>query len=100
MINGVALHNSIANPPCLAFCANDRTLTNYVVFAAVTSMLRYLPESYQAPQRRLAEVLMGVSEQPPHWRTCVSRTVDTLGFAVSALYVDEYYSESDRQQVS
>ena len=77
-----------------------RTLTNYVVFAAVTSMLRYLPESYQAPQRRLAEVLMGVSEQPPHWRTCVGRTIDTLGFAVSALYVDEYYSESDRQQVS
>ena len=71
-----------------------------MVFAAVTSMLRYLPESYQAPQRRLAEVLMGVSEQPPHWRTCVGRTIDTLGFAVSALYVDEYYSESDRQQVS
>ena len=76
-----------------------RTLSSYTVFTAVTSLLPYLPERFQKPQRRLEEQLQGVSETEPHWQTCVERTTGALGFAVGALYVEEHFSQQQKDEV-
>ena len=66
----------------------------------VQSMMPYMPQAFQQPQLKLRQTLLGVTEVPPHWLTCVGRTSGTLGFAVSALYTDGYFSEDDKSYVS
>lgn len=42
--------------------------------------------------------LYGIKEQPPRWRTCVSRVDEDLGEALGQLFVARTFSETTREQ--
>ena len=77
-----------------------RTINNYIIFSIVSPLMSYLPERFQAPSRKLTTFLSGVRETPAQWSRCIDRTTSAFGYAVGAMFVDEYFPETDKEQVN
>ncbi|XP_064645345.1 endothelin-converting enzyme 1-like isoform X2 [Lineus longissimus] len=69
------------------------TITNYIMWQIVESVLSYLPKSFREAHVRLLGVKSGVSTPSERSKFCGSVTGKLFGFALSALYVKDYTKE-------
>ncbi|XP_012944252.1 endothelin-converting enzyme 2 [Aplysia californica] len=79
---------------------DKEVLANYMMWNFVISLLGYLPESFSRASLILARTESGLSELPPRWESCLSRTELALGFASSALYVQDHFSPDSKKKVT
>lgn len=75
-------------------------MADYIVWLMVQKMVPYASTAFQLAQLKLKSAVYKVSSIAPRWESCVYRTTDLLGFAAGALYINKYFDETDRQNVS
>ena len=76
-----------------------RTLQNYLVWRFMMNRAGNLPQSIRAIRERFVRVFRGTSAEPPRTVTCGNYVNGNMGFAVSKLYIKEYFDENARNQV-
>ena len=73
-----------------------RDQANYIFYEIVMHSLAYLAVEFQELLLLLDKALTGVSENPPRWKTCVSKVSEGFPVAVSAMYVKAFLSPADK----
>ena len=63
------------------------------------SLTGYLPEAFTQAALTLASVETGLNQLPDRWKRCLDKADLALGFASSALYVQDNFSPSSKQKV-
>ena len=76
------------------------TLANYMMWHSMNGGIRFMPESYQELRRELRKVLYGITSASSQWSVCVARTDAAFGFATGALYVEQAFSQGEKDEVS
>jgi len=66
---------------------------------AVQSKLIYASTPFNEALLQLRTKLYGVDGDVQRWEKCTEHADAALGFATGALYVDRYFSQSDRLRV-
>ncbi|GFN78286.1 endothelin-converting enzyme 1 [Plakobranchus ocellatus] len=80
--------------------ATDKeTLANYVIWNIVQSMLEYLPDDFRQASLLLTQAENGVSSLPERWIRCLREARSAVGFASSALFVENYFSPQSKIKV-
>ena len=74
-------------------------LATYISWTAVRSKLVHASTPFQHALLQLRRKLYGVVGDVERWQKCTEFSDSALGFATGALYVDKYFSETDRLQV-
>jgi len=62
-------------------------------------MLPHASTPFQKAMLQLRRKMYGVDGDAQRWQKCTVFSDAALGFATGALYVDRYFSETDRLQV-
>lgn len=75
------------------------TLATYISWTALQSKLVHASTPFQQALLKLRRKLYGVAGGVERWQKCTEFSDSALGFATGALYVDKYFSETDRLQV-
>ena len=65
----------------------------------VKNLLPYLSTEYSQLYDELREVLYGSSGDSELWKKCVDMTVDGVGFAAGALFVENHFTPKDKEEV-
>ncbi|CAH1789738.1 unnamed protein product [Owenia fusiformis] len=73
-----------------------RTLANYMMWNVVDASIGYLPVPFREAALILTNALSGVSALSPTWERCVAKTTDVVGFASSALFLEQHFTEKDK----
>lgn len=71
----------------------------YLRWHLVSSYAPYLSKPFVSQNFKMVSVLTGVEKLLPRWKRVVATENGALGFAIGKMYVDKYFSASDRQQV-
>ena len=75
------------------------TLATYISWMVVQSKLVHASTPFQQALLELERKLLGVEGDEQRWQKCTEFSESALGFATGALYVDRFFSESDKHQV-
>lgn len=78
---------------------SERTLQNYLVWRFMMNRAGNLPQSIRAIRDRFVRVFRGTTAEPPRTVSCGNFVNSNMGFAVSKLYIKEYFDENARNQV-
>ncbi|GAA0355727.1 M13 family metallopeptidase [Bowmanella denitrificans] len=76
---------------------------DYLTYHAISGNAGYLAEEiYQANFNFYGKTLSGQQEPRPRWKRAVDEMsdIESLGFAIGKVYVDKYFPESSKQQMS
>jgi predicted metalloendopeptidase len=76
-----------------------RTVQNYMVWRSIMALAKYMPQQLRTIQETFDEAFQGISPDELTV-TCADYVNDLMGFAVSKLYVDEYFDPDSRNQVT
>lgn len=79
--------------------SRKETLANYIVWSVVQKFVPYMSSAYETILLQLKSRVYKVSSPSPRWQSCVSRTSNAMGFVTGALYVNEYFSEEDKENI-
>lgn len=85
---------------------NDTDLAvwkDYLTYHTISGNANYLPEEvYQANFDFFGKTLSGQQEPRPRWKRAVDEMsgIESLGFAIGKVYVEKYFPESSKQQMS
>ncbi|GGO74250.1 M13 family metallopeptidase [Bowmanella pacifica] len=85
---------------------NDTDLAvwkDYLTYHTISGNANYLPEEvYQANFDFFGKTLSGQQEPRPRWKRAVDEmsSIESLGFAIGKVYVEKYFPESSKQQMS
>ncbi|XP_006826032.1 endothelin-converting enzyme 2-like [Saccoglossus kowalevskii] len=74
-------------------------LADYIVLQTILQFVGYLSEAFLDIVMSYLSVTAGVTDLPPRWQTCISRTDDSLGFVTGALYVQEKFPPHSKAKV-
>ena len=78
---------------------SPRTLANYLMWNLVSSYTSYVSKVYRGPYRKFRKVYSGVSADTPRWTECVGMTRGFMAWPLSAMYVDQYFDPSAKQEM-
>ena len=78
----------------------SRTLQNYMVWRFMMSRAANMPQSIRILRDRFDRVFRGTSAEQPRTILCGNFVNNNMGFAVSKLYIKQYFDENARNQVS
>ncbi|MBT1065374.1 M13 family metallopeptidase [Bowmanella sp. Y26] len=76
---------------------------DYLTYHTISGNADYLPEAvYQANFEFFGKTLSGQQEPRPRWKRAVDEMsgIESLGFAIGKVYVEKYFPESSKQQMS
>jgi len=76
-----------------------RTVANYLLWRVAAASVGSLNEAARALQLKYSTALTGTTERKPRWEECTDLVSGSLGNAVGAMYVREYFSEDSKQSV-
>ena len=74
-------------------------MNNYLVWSVVQYTVGYLPDAFVKAALSLSKVESGTTGVSPLWQRCVYKTNQALGFATSALFVQERFTPDTKQKV-
>lgn len=77
-----------------------RVVSNYVLWRFIRHRLNNLDQRYPKALQELYKKLFGREELPPRRKFCVTYVKGNLGNAVGALFVQKYFDEDSKQDVS
>lgn len=78
----------------------QRTVANYLLWRFVRHRVNNLDYRFQQAKQRFYYILLGREKAPPQWQVCVSQVNSNLGMAVGSLFVQKYFDESSKSEVS
>lgn len=78
---------------------SGRTLQNYLIWRFMMNRAGNLPQSIRAIRDRFVRVFRGTTAEPPRTVSCGNFVNSNMGFAVSKLYIKDYFDENARNQV-
>lgn len=72
---------------------SKKTMSNYVNWVIVRSYASYLTEEVRERELLFENQVSGITERSPRWDECISIAVRQFSRAMSAMYVQTYFSE-------
>ncbi|CAF3300718.1 unnamed protein product [Rotaria socialis] len=78
--------------------ASPRVMQNYIVWRFIMNRLSDLPKRIRNIREPFDEVFRGTIAQRPRSITCGNMVNNYMGFAVSKIYIKQYFDESARDQ--
>lgn len=75
-----------------------RVVQNYLVWRFMMSRASSMPERFRNTRAQFDRVFKGTSAEPSRATTCANYVNDNMGFAVSRLYVKQYFDDNARTQ--
>ncbi|UJR11165.1 hypothetical protein I4U23_015346 [Adineta vaga] len=75
-----------------------RTLQNYIVWRFMMNRAANMPQYIRILRERFERVFRGTKAEQPRTITCGSYVNGNMGFAVSKLYIKEYFDEHARKE--
>lgn len=76
----------------------QRTLVNYLIWRASSSLVPYLGETANSFILQFNAKTTGQRVKPPKWSECVGMVTSTLAHAVGRLYVEKHFNEKSRTE--
>ena len=77
-----------------------RVLANYVTWHVVDSYTAYLPNQFNEANLIIKRQIEGVDTLSPRWSDCVQRTENVLPYVTGALWIEQYFTQEDKKEVS
>jgi predicted metalloendopeptidase len=78
--------------------AKPAALASFIAWSVIRSMVTFAGSAYEGVHNRIVAESSGVSSSPS-WEQCITETQTALGFASGALYVEKYFSETDKKNI-
>ena len=75
------------------------TVANYIGWSMVKSMTSMMSTPFRRAASRLKKRLYKIHSDQPRWEYCTGLTESEVGFATGALFVEKYFSATDRSNV-
>ena len=77
-----------------------RTLDNMMAWSFIKDRSSYLPKRYKEARLDFDKVYNGQTTLAPRSRTCANAALDRMPYAAGRLYVEKYFKEDSKNQVS
>ncbi|CAF3639908.1 unnamed protein product [Rotaria sp. Silwood1] len=79
---------------------SPRTLQNYLVWRFILNRVDQMPKRFQIIKQNFLKVLTGANSQQSRTIECANFVNTYMAFAVAKLYIQKYFDENARNQVS
>lgn len=79
--------------------ASWRLVQNYVVWRFLMSRVANMPKRYRSIRDTFDQTIQGTSSQRPRSVVCGGWVNNNMGFAVSKVYIQQYFDDSARSEV-
>ncbi len=76
-----------------------RTVQNYMIWRFMMELAKYMSQEFREIKASFDEAFEGISEDDVPEARCGRDVNDLMGFAVSKLYIQEYFDKNARSQV-
>ncbi|CAF3760157.1 unnamed protein product [Rotaria sp. Silwood1] len=76
------------------------TLQNYMVWRFMMSQASNMPKHFRTIRQQFDKVFQGINTEPSRAIVCGEYVNNIMGFAVAKLYINEYFDQNARNQVS
>lgn len=77
-----------------------RTISNYLLWRFVRHRVNNLDDRFQDGKQKFYYILFGREKSPPRWKNCVAQVNSNLGMAMGAMFVQKYFDENSKNDVS
>ncbi|CAF4983613.1 unnamed protein product, partial [Rotaria magnacalcarata] len=71
---------------------------NYLIWRFMMNRASSMPRRIRSTREQFDRVFKGTSAEPSRTTTCANYVNDNMGFAVSRLYVQQYFNDIARNQ--
>ncbi|CAF3828395.1 unnamed protein product [Rotaria sp. Silwood1] len=88
----------LRNASSIIDSSSRRVLQNYIIWRFIMSRITDMPKRYRALKDPFDEAYRGTFAQRPRSITCGSYINSNMGFALSKIYIKQYFDESAKQQ--
>ncbi|XP_070546680.1 endothelin-converting enzyme 1-like isoform X2 [Ptychodera flava] len=78
---------------------NKSILADYIMYQSISGFAGLLSDPFIDIVMQYVAATQGITDVPPRWKTCVSGTDSTLGFATGALFVQEEFTAESKTAV-
>ncbi|CAF1304976.1 unnamed protein product [Rotaria magnacalcarata] len=78
--------------------APPRVVQNYLIWRFMMNRASSMPRRIRSTREQFDRVFKGTSAEPSRTTTCANYVNDNMGFAVSRLYVQQYFNDIARNQ--
>jgi predicted metalloendopeptidase len=79
---------------------SPRIVQNYLIWRFMMNRAMSLPRRIRSTREQFDRVFKGTSAEPTRTTTCSKYVNENMGFAVSKLYIKDYFDGAARNQVS
>jgi putative endopeptidase len=90
----------LSNVSSLVDRCPSRVVQNYLVWCLVLNVMDAMPRRFQLAKQKLTKLTEGTSAEKSRSIRCSSTVNNAMGFAVSRLYIEKYFSAKSRSQVN
>lgn len=77
---------------------NPRIVQNYVIWRFMMNRASSMPKKFRSTREQFDRVFKGTSAEPTRTTTCSNYVNDNMGFAVSRLYIKNFFDDNARNQ--
>lgn len=77
-----------------------RTKQNYFIWRLMFSLLNEMPKRFRILKNEFNQIFEGISTSRSRKIECVHRVNDYMGLALSKLYIDKYFDQNSRKEVT
>ncbi|CAF3878144.1 unnamed protein product [Rotaria sp. Silwood1] len=88
----------LRNASSIIDSSSRRVLQNYIIWRFIMSRITDMPKRYRALKDPFDEAYRGTFAQRPRSITCGSYINSNMSFALSKIYIKQYFDESAKQQ--
>lgn len=78
---------------------DKRTQANYIAWINIKKLIPFLCDSFRSAERSFEKASAGQVASKPRWKSCIILSIDNMGYALSALFVEHYFMETAKNQV-
>ncbi|XP_012554972.1 endothelin-converting enzyme homolog [Hydra vulgaris] len=79
---------------------NPQIVKDYIIWICVWKFGSYASAPFLEADHSFQKAISGVENQPERWRKCIMDLEQTMGFALSSLYVEKSLKEEDKSKAS
>ncbi|CAM1327378.1 Uncharacterised protein PB.8426, partial [Pycnogonum litorale] len=79
--------------------SDTETVNNYMIWKLVAHYSKFLSKNFRNVHNTYHQKLSGATHPKKRWHQCIDEVNEYFGFAISALYIDKYYSSSAKDDM-
>ena len=77
----------------------SRVLANYQIWQKIVDLIDYLPKTFEEKKLDFKKVTQGISKVEKREIVCMTKVMNVLNIAVSAMYVRKYFNRRVKENV-